>query len=42
MTIGTPEYISNMTLRPVPSSFLTVVVTVAGIVTMPVEQLRMI
>ena len=31
-----------MTLRPVLSSFLTVVVTVTGMTTMPVEQLRML
>jgi hypothetical protein len=30
-----------MTRRPILSSFLTVVVTVTGITTMPVEQLRM-
>jgi hypothetical protein len=30
-----------MTLRPTLSSFVTVVVTVTGITTMPVEQLRM-
>jgi len=30
-----------MTLRPFLSSFLTVVVTVTGMTTMPVEQLRM-
>jgi len=30
-----------MTLRPILSSVVTVVVTVTGITTMPVEQLRM-
>ena len=30
-----------MTLRPLLSSFVTVVVTVTGISNMPVEQLRM-
>jgi hypothetical protein len=30
-----------MTLRPVFSSFVTVVVTVTGITRMPVQQLRM-
>jgi len=30
-----------MTRRPILSSLLTVVVTVTGITTMPVEQLRM-
>jgi hypothetical protein len=30
-----------MTLRPILSAFVTVVVTVTGITTMPVEQLRM-
>jgi hypothetical protein len=30
-----------MTLRPIFSLFLTVVVTVTGMTTMPVEQLRM-
>jgi hypothetical protein len=30
-----------MTLRPIFSTFVTVVVTVTGITTMPVEQLRM-
>jgi hypothetical protein len=30
-----------MTRRPILSSFLTVVVTVTGMTTMPVEQLRM-
>lgn len=41
MTFQTREYLSNMTLRSIPSSFVTVVVTVTGITTMPVEQLRM-
>ena len=37
------EYPSNMTLRPIPSSFtVTVVVTVTGITPMPVQQLRML
>jgi hypothetical protein len=36
------EYSSNMTLRPVLSSFITVVVTVTGITEMPVQQLRML
>jgi hypothetical protein len=36
-----PQYPSNMMLRPVLSSFVTVVVTVTGITTMPVQQLRM-
>jgi hypothetical protein len=35
------EYLSNMTLRPILSSFVTVVVTVTGMTTMPVELLRM-
>ena len=30
-----------MTLRPILSSFVTVVVTVTGMIIMPVEQLRM-
>jgi hypothetical protein len=30
-----------MTLRPILSTFVTVVVTVTGITMMPVEQLRM-
>jgi hypothetical protein len=30
-----------MTLRPILSGFTTVVVTVTGMTTMPVEQLRM-
>jgi hypothetical protein len=30
-----------MTLGPLNSSFVTIVVTVTGITTMPVEQLRM-
>jgi hypothetical protein len=30
-----------MTLRPIRSSCVTVVVTLTGITTMPVEQLRM-
>jgi hypothetical protein len=37
MTFGTPEYVSIMTLRPVPSFFVTVVVTVTGITKMPVD-----
>jgi hypothetical protein len=41
MTFETREYLSNMTLRSILSSFVTVVVTVTGITTMPVEQLRM-
>jgi hypothetical protein len=36
-----PQYPSNMTLRPILRSFVTVVVTVTGVTTMPVEQLRM-
>ena len=40
MTFETPEYVSNMRLRPI-LSFITVVVTVTGITAMPVEQLRM-
>ena len=36
------EYLSIMALRPILSSFVTVVVTVTGITTMPVEQLRML
>lgn len=36
-----PQYPSNMTRRPILSSFVTVVVTVTGMTTMPVEQLRM-
>ena len=35
------QYPSNMTLRPILSPFVTVVVTVTGMTTMPVEQLRM-
>ena len=31
-----------MTRRPILSSFITVVVTVTGMLTMPVEQLRML
>lgn len=31
-----------MTLRPLFSLFVTVVVTVTGMITMPVEQLRML
>jgi hypothetical protein len=31
-----------MTLRPVFGSFLTVVVTVTGMITMPVDELRML
>jgi hypothetical protein len=30
-----------MTFRPILGSFVTVVVTVTGMITMPVEQLRM-
>ena len=41
MYLRAPEYSSNMTLRPILSAFVTVVVTVTGITTMPVEQLRM-
>jgi hypothetical protein len=41
MTIRPGQYMPNMTLRPVLSSFVTVVVTVTGITLMPVEQLRM-
>ena len=41
MYVDAPEYLSNMTLRPILSSFVTVVVTVTGMTTMPVEQLRM-
>lgn len=37
MYAGAPEYFSNMTLRPILSSFITVVVTVTGMTTMPVE-----
>jgi hypothetical protein len=32
----------HMTLRPGPGSFVTVVVTVTGITTMPVDEPRMI
>ncbi len=35
------QYSPNMTLRPISSSFVTVVVTVTGITSMPVQQLRM-
>jgi hypothetical protein len=31
-----------MTLGPISSSFFTVIVTVTGITTMPVQQLRML
>jgi hypothetical protein len=41
MTPRVTEYLSNMTRRAVRSSFFTVVVTVTGFTTMPVEQLRM-
>ena len=41
MTVGTQNTFPDMTLRPIFSSFVTVVVTVTGITTMPVEQLRM-
>ena len=41
MYLRTPQYLSIMTLRPVLSSFVTVVVTVTGITSMPVQQLRM-
>ena len=41
MTPRTTEYLSNMTRHAVRGSFVTVVVTVTGITTMPVEQLRM-
>jgi hypothetical protein len=41
MTSTGTEYLSNMTLRPILSVFVTVVVTVTGMTTMPVEQLRM-
>ena len=37
MTAGRTKYLSNMTLRLTRSSFVTVVVTVTGITTMPVE-----
>jgi hypothetical protein len=40
MTSETREYVSIMTLRSI-LSFVTVAVTVTGITTMPVEQLRM-
>jgi hypothetical protein len=42
MYVHTPEYSSNMTLGPILSSFITVVVTVTGITAMPVQQLRML
>ena len=42
MYLGAPEYYSNMTFRPIHSSFVTVVVTVTGITAMPVQQLRML
>jgi hypothetical protein len=42
MYLPTPEYSSNMTLGPILSSFVTVVVTVTGITAMPVQQLRML
>ena len=42
MTARTPEYLSNMALGPVLSSFVTVVVTVTGTVKMPVDMLRML
>ena len=41
MTVGTPEYVSIMTLGPILSSVVTVAVTVTGTVKMPVEELRM-
>ena len=41
MYLPPSEYSSNMTLGPILSSFVTVVVTVTGIKTMPVQQLRM-
>jgi hypothetical protein len=42
MYLGAPKYSSNMTLRPILSVFVTVVVTVTGITAMPVQQLRML
>ena len=44
MYLGRPEYLSTMTSRlSLPSAFtVTVVVTVTGITTMPVQSLRMI
>jgi hypothetical protein len=41
MTFGTPEYVPIMALGPVLSFVVTVVVTVTGTTTMPVDQLRM-
>ena len=41
MYLPPSEYSSNMTLRPILSAFVTVVVTVTGITAMPVQQLRM-
>ena len=41
MYLRTPEYSTNMTLGPILSSFVTVVVTVTGITLMPVQSLRM-
>ena len=37
MTADAAEYLSNMMLRPVLSFLVTVVVTVTGITTMPVD-----
>ena len=37
MYVRAPKYLSNMTLRPLLSSFITVVVRVTGMTTMPVE-----
>jgi hypothetical protein len=37
MTAGTPEYVSIMSLGPVLSFFVTVVVTVTGTFKMPVD-----
>jgi hypothetical protein len=41
MTIGTPEYLPIMTLRPVLGFVVTVAVTVTGITRMPVDELWM-
>ena len=42
MYLSTSEWSSNMTLGPILSSFVTVVVTVTDITAMPVQQLRML
>ena len=41
MTLGTPEYVPIMSLGPVLSFVVTVVVTVTGTFEMPVDSLRM-